>query len=39
MKALPDIERITLYYGACQHDGYIIDWQTGQIEPPPRQPG
>lgn len=34
--AMPDIERITLYYGCKMQDGWIVDWDTGELSPPPR---
>lgn len=34
--AMPDIERIALYYGCKQHDGWTVNWDTGEITPPPR---
>lgn len=34
---MDDLERVTLYYGAQQYDGNIIDWTTGEITAPPRK--
>ena len=34
--AMPDIERVALYYACKIDDGWTVDWDTGDLTPPRR---
>lgn len=40
--SLGEFDRTCMYYACFKQDGYVIDWKTGEISPPPirtlRQP-